>query len=97
MTYECSSCNVRWLPYQTNAGTCPACGSGTKRTNEGASRNAAALFRALKERGQSADLHERFDEFYADRERKRDAAQATESIDSLEIIGQLPTREPDTS
>lgn len=96
MTYECSSCDVRWLPYQTNAGACPMCGSGTKRTNAGASPNAADLFRALKAKGESAALHERFDEFYADRERKR-AAQVTEAIDSLEIIGQLPTREPESS
>lgn len=79
----------------TNAGTCPSCRGGTERINEPSSPNAADLFRALKAKGRSADLHDRFDEFYADRERQRDAAQTTEAIDSLEVIAQLPTVEPE--
>lgn len=76
----------------TRSGACPACGGGTTRTNDPASPEVKQLHADLKAKGASADLHVRFDEFYANRERKR-ATQATETIDSLELLGELPTHD----
>jgi predicted nucleic acid-binding Zn-ribbon protein len=97
MTYRCSKCDVNWYVFMTIKGACPSCGGGTKRTQEPASPNAKQLHEALKAKGRAADAHDRFETYYADRERARDAAQATEAIDSLEIIAKLPTRDPEAS
>lgn len=81
MTYRCAACNVSWYVYMTNKGACPACGGGTVRTNDSVSPDAKALWEALKAKGRSADLHVRFEEFYAQR-------------DPLEHLAKLPTVEP---
>lgn len=83
MTYRCDSCGINWLPYMTQAGACPSCGGGTRRLNEPSSDNAMALHRALRAKGRSADMHERFEQFYADRERSE--------LDSLERLVNLPS------
>lgn len=94
MTYRCKVCDVNWYVFMTNKGACPSCGGGTVRTNDGASPHAKALHAALRAEGASADLHERFERFYAERERRRSATQSTEDIDSLEILAGLPTVVP---
>jgi hypothetical protein len=86
MTYRCASCDVNWFPYMTKDGACPACGGGTVRTNEPSSPQAKELHTSLKAQGASADLHARFDEFYASRERERDP---------LETLADLPTVDRD--
>jgi uncharacterized Zn finger protein (UPF0148 family) len=94
MTYRCDVCLINWWPYLTKAGVCPVCGAGTKRVNEPATPDAMNVSKRSEEERQSLDNHEKFDEFYAKRavndRRKRDL-QDTEEIDSLEIIGRLPS------
>lgn len=107
MTHFCTSCDVYWAPYMTGRNSCcPECGSGLTRSREPLSKGAVARYAESRRRDErlhaqraaredSARVHERFEDFYLERERERDAAQPTESIDALEVIGKLATRDPE--
>ena len=52
-------------------GTCPQCGGGTRRSHAPASDNVGELHEKAKARRERADLYERFERYYADREAER--------------------------
>ncbi len=99
MTYYCAECVVNWWPFMCTDGACPVCGRGTKRVQEPASPEAPALHKAaLVERiarERSEHNHRLFDEYLANRDALRGAAQPTESIDTLEVTAELPTFDPE--
>ena len=74
MTYFCPDCCIAWFPYMTNGGACPECGGGTRRTNEPVSPDADARWQTIKAKRASADRHERFERYNAEREAKRAGA-----------------------
>lgn len=68
-TFYCAECAHYMSPFQTLAGTCFQCGGGTTRSNE--EPNADAAYNKYMKAKVSADRHERFEEFYARRDRER--------------------------
>lgn len=102
-TFYCASCSVHWAPYMCRDSQCPCCGGGLGYSHEPMTRGAVDLYsrarardleRRAREtaRADSQRLHERFEEFYLQRERQRDAAQRN-AQDDLEDQARLPTRE----
>lgn len=81
MTYHCSTCVVNWFPYMCNAGVCPACGGGTRRTlTEPASIDVVPRFNTARVATVSRERHELFEAFYADREIKLNG------LDALPVV-----------
>jgi hypothetical protein len=74
VTYYCSECVVNWWPYQARDGCCPTCGGGTTRSHEPASEEAEVLHRRARTEAELRDRYERFEAYYAQRERLRNAA-----------------------
>ncbi len=76
MTYFCSECVMSWFPYMTGKdGQCPGCGGGTKRqTTEPASLDAIDRYGEIVAQRRSAERHEKFEAYYAEREARRAAS-----------------------
>ena len=102
-SYFCPQCVTNWAPYQCSQSACPECGGGVKRVNAGPSpdadeRHKAALRKRIA-RERSEHNHKLFDEFYAAREREREAAErevaailrALEGDDEPEQHGEVAT------
>lgn len=70
MSYHCTTCDVRWAPFQAKEGCCPSCGDGTiRRPHMAPSPGSVELFRQVRnlqsEQERRATLEEDFERFYA--------------------------------
>lgn len=92
MTYYCAQCHVYWHPYMTLQGACRGCGGGTKRSQENASDGVQILYAKALIAEVDRELHERFEAYYA---RRGEQGPVTETIDTLEVVGQMPTFDPE--
>jgi hypothetical protein len=71
----CAECVTNWSPHHCDEnGTCPECHVGTKRQQEPISDDAERRYQVVKVARASADLHDRFETYYAAREEKTRAA-----------------------
>ena len=73
MIYRCDSCEMNWWPYQCTDGCCPECGSVTVRRAGVVSEDADARHRAVLAERIKRERYERFERYYAERERRRAA------------------------
>lgn len=71
MTLRCKDCDVNWWPYMTASGSCPQCGGGTVRTQDPVTAGVDELHARARTRRDKADLYERFERYYAEREAQR--------------------------
>ena len=62
---------MNWWPYQTDRGCCPGCGGGTVFRQEPASEQADTLYRQAHAEALKRDTYARFEQYYAERERRR--------------------------
>lgn len=65
MSYNCSACEVKWLPHHVDHGRCPMCGAGTMPTQERASEDADLLHRIARAEADKRDSYAHFDRYYA--------------------------------